>query len=312
MVTPERRRPFRVSPELYPAEDHWLELGEPARRVRGTGRRAADRLPAALHYLDEGRGRAVLLLHGNPTWSFLYRDVIAELAGEFRCVAPDYPGFGFSDHPVGYGYTPREHARRVGMLVDSLDLDGFLVVGHDWGGPVGMAVSLARRRRVAGFVMSNTWCWSPDLRMRAFSWLVGGPPGRWLIRRRNLFARRLVPMGIHRREERSPEVLAAYRRPFPTPESRRGTWIFPREIRTSARWLAGMERRVASLRGRPVELVWGRRDPAFGRSRYPERWRELLPGAALEWVEDASHYLPEDRPERLVAAVRRAAGRLAT
>lgn len=250
------------------------------------------------------------MLHGNPTWSFLYRDVIDELSGEFRCIAPDYPGFGFSDHPQGYGYTPREHARRMKSLVDSLQLDEFLVVGHDWGGPVGIAVALARPERVAGFVLSNTWCWPPDVRMRAFSWLMGGPPGRWLNRRFNLFARRLVPMGIHRPERRSADVLAAYRNPFPTPDSRQGTWIFPREIRGSTRWLEDMERRLDSLRGRPVELVWGRRDPAFGRSRYPERWRRLLPEAALEWVDDASHYLPEDRPDRLSAAVRRAARRV--
>lgn len=321
-----RKRDFEVDGELYPFADRWLPLDEPARPVRarvpersgrpepgstdsGSGAPGSTASSAHLHYVDEGSGRPVLMLHGNPTWSFLFRDVIARLGDDFRCVAPDYPGFGFSDHPKGYGYTPREHAERVGRLVDALGLEGLLMVGHDWGGPVGVAVASARPERVAGFVLCNTWCWPPDLRMRAFSWLMGGRHARWLHRRLNLFARWLVPLGIHRAERRTSPVLEAYRAPFPTPESREGTWVFPRAIRSASPWLEDLERGLRSLRRRPAELVWGRRDPALGRGAYPERWKAKLPGARLEWVEDASHYLPEDRPERLAAAVRRLARR---
>lgn len=287
-------RPFPVPERLYPFEDRWVE-----------------RSGVAMHYLDEGEGRPVLLLHGNPTWSFLYREVIRGLSGECRCVAPDYPGFGFSDHPPEYGYTPEEHAGWVGELVDRLGLDGFVVVGQDWGGPIGLRVAVERPGRTAGLVLANTWCWEPDWRMRLFSRLMGGETlGRWLQLRRNFFARRVVPRGIHRPERRRAAVLEAYRRPFPDPESRRGTWVFPRALRTSAGWVAETREELDLLDGVPVELAWGTRDPALGRESQLERWRERFPAAGVDRIDDAGHYLQEDRPGRVAAAVRRCLARV--
>jgi hypothetical protein len=94
-----------------------------------------------IHYIDEGSGIPILLLHGNPTWSFLYRKIVPRLQDAFRCIAVDYPGFGLSDRPDGYGYTPGEHARVIGELVDHLDLDGFLIMIQDWGGPIGFDIA---------------------------------------------------------------------------------------------------------------------------------------------------------------------------
>lgn len=273
----------------YPFESRWIE-----------------RDGSAMHYVDVGEGRPVLMLHGNPTWSFLYRRVIRDLEGECRCIAPDYPGFGFSDHPEGYGYTPGEHARWVRELVDELRLDGLIVVGQDWGGPIGLRTAVERSGRTAGLVMSNTWCWAPDWRLRLFSRAMGGSTlGRWLQLEHNFFARRVVPLGIHRSERRTGPVLESYRRPFADRESRLGTWVFPRAIRTFAGWLDATWRQAGRLDSLSVELVWGMRDPALGREAYLDRWRERFPDAPLDRVEDAGHYLQEDRPERLASGIRR-------
>ncbi len=117
------RPDFTPSPELYPFESRWLttSVGD-------------------VHYVDEGQGSPIVFLHGNPTWSFLYRRIIVALRHRFRCIAVDYPGFGLSDRPTGYGYTPMEHAAVVGEVVDRLELDGVIVMGHDWGGPIGLSV----------------------------------------------------------------------------------------------------------------------------------------------------------------------------
>lgn len=283
-----RRRPFSVSQDQYPFSDHWFERDD-----------------AAIHYVDEGSGTPVLMLHGNPTWSYLYRHVIKELVGTCRCIAPDYPGFGFSEHPPGYGYTPQEHAAWVTALIDHLRLDGFILVVQDWGGPIGLSVAVDRPESVAGMVILNTWCWPPDWHLWSFSCVMGGPLGKLLHLNRNFFARRMVPWGIARNDRKTPEVFKAYTDPFPTPQSRMGTYVFPRAIRKSATWLGSVEMKLPCLRGKPVEMVWAMKDPAFGKERYIQRWQGYFPDAAVDRVEDASHYLQEDCPDRVAAAVKR-------
>lgn len=289
----ERQRPFSVDEADYPFTGHWFE-----------------RDGVAMHYVDEGEGTPVLMLHGNPTWSFLYRNVIKGLGGRCRAVAPDYPGFGFSEHPPNYGYTPREHAEWVRALIEDLTLERFVLVAQDWGGPIGLSVAVDRPDNVVGLVMCNTWCWAPDLSAQIFSHIMGGALGKYLHLRHNFFARRIVPAGIYREEKKTPDVLKAYTDPFPRPETRMGTWVFPRSIRACALWLQSIEARLSRLRNKPVEMVWAMKDPAFGKESYIERWQSYFPGAAVDRIEDASHFLQEDCPERVAAAVGRVLERL--
>ena len=283
------QKTFFVDPNDYPFANHWLE-----------------REGVRMHYVDEGEGIPVLLLHGNPTWSYLYRNIIKALDKEARRITPDYPGFGFSDHPPGYGYTPAKHAGWVDALIDHLQLRRIILVCQDWGGPIGLSVATRRPDDVAGLVLLNTWCWPPDLNSRLFSWIMGGPfLGRYLQIKKNLFARKIVPLGIFHKEKRTLSLLRAYTDPFPTEASRIGTWVFPREIRRSAAWLAEIESRLHLLKEKPIKMVWPRKDPAFGKQTYIDRWRRHFPQAELDKVEDASHYIQEDRPDRVVAAIRK-------
>jgi haloalkane dehalogenase len=250
----------------------------------------------------------VLLLHGNPTWSFLYRKVIAAVRHRCRCIAPDYPGFGLSDHPSGYSYRPFEHAQWIAELLERLELGPFLLVGHDWGGPIGLSLAVQQPERVKGIVLSNTWCWPPELRVRIFSWTMGGPFGKYLNLRHNFFARVIVRIGIARPEARSKAVLRAYADRFPDRASRQGTYVFPRSLRTDAAWLSAIEGKLPVLRHVPVELVWGLRDPAFGHEGALRKWKRFFPGARIDRVAGASHYVPEDRPDRIAEALLRIVG----
>src|SRR5271170_3943828 len=110
-------RPFEVDPTEYPFTDHWLPFRD-----------------GAIHYIDEGRGPTILLLHGNPTWSYLYRDVIKALREECRLIAPDYPGFGMSRAPANYHFTPQDHSEAVAGLIQHLKLTNLVLVVQDWGG----------------------------------------------------------------------------------------------------------------------------------------------------------------------------------
>lgn len=287
MVRPAMRVDFTPSPELYPFRSRWAEFDG----VR-------------LHYVDEGSGTPILMCHGNPTWSFLYRNVILRLRDRFRCVAMDYPGFGLSDRPVSYGYTPHEHAALVGRLVDSLGLDGFIVMGQDWGGPIGMQVAVERSSRVRGLVFMNTWFWPADLFLRAFSLVMSSPPLQARILDRNFFVETIMPASVSRKL--APEEFEHYRRAQPSREARRGVAEFPRQIRTEGPWLARLaERAPAALGDKPMLLIWGMKDPGFGRRRILDRWKASFPEAEVVVLPAANHFIQEDAPEEIADAVRR-------
>jgi haloalkane dehalogenase len=279
-------RPGWIPEDRYPFPSHHTDLDG-----------------ARVHYVDEGSGRPLLLLHGNPTWSFLYRDVIAGLRDRFRCIAPDFPGFGLSECGPGYGYTPSEHAGVLEQLVLHLDLQGVTMMVQDWGGPIGFAVATRHPDRFAAFVIGNTWAWpKSDLGTQIFSRFLGGPVGGYLILRRNVFVERIIPAGVKRRK--LPQaVMDAYRGPFPDPESRRPVHVFPREILRSRPFLAEIERGLPALADRPALLVWPTADVAF---KEPERkrWEQIFPTHRTVRLEGAGHYIQEDAPEEIVVAIR--------
>jgi haloalkane dehalogenase len=279
-------RPAWVDDDLYPFADRWAELSG------GT----------TIHYVDEGAGTPILMVHGNPTWSFLYRDIVRELTGDFRCVAVDLPGFGLSSPAPGYGFTPAEHADVLEQLVLRLDLRDVTMVVQDWGGPIGFAVAARHPERFAAFVIGNTWAWpKEDLPTQLFSRLLGGPVGRRLIAQRNLFVERILPAGV-RRATLSHTVMEAYRGPFPTPASRRPTAVLPREI-LGRPFLAEVERGLARLRDRPALIVWPTADVAFG-ERERRRWEGLFPEHRTVLLRGAGHYMQEDAAGEIVAAIR--------
>jgi haloalkane dehalogenase len=283
-VTAER--PGWLSEELYPFESHYAEIGG-----------------ASVHYLDEGVGPPLLLLHGNPTWSFLYRDLITGLSDRYRCIGPDHPGFGFSRPAPGYGYTPAEHAAVLEQLVQQLELTDVTMMVQDWGGPIGFAVATRHPDRFSAFVIGNTWAWpKADPATQVFSRLLGGPIGGYLIQRRNVFVEKIIPGNV-KRHKLAPDVMRAYRGPFPTPDSRRPMHVFPREILGSRPFLAEIERGLAKLRDRPALLVWPTKDIAF---RGPERkrWEQIFPNHHTVILEGAGHYIQEDAPEEIVSAIR--------
>lgn len=282
--------PFRPDPSLFPFESRFFRSS--------VGR---------IHYIDEGSGPPILLLHGNPTWSFLYRGIVIRLRDAFRCIGVDYPGFGLSDRPESYGYTPAEHAGVVGELVRELDLEGLTVMGQDWGGPIGMRVALDETDRVEALVMGNTWYWPADaLHMKAFSALMSSGLVQGLILRRNLFVERIMPLGV---KHPLPEVVMDhYRGPLPDPRSRTGVAELPRQITESEPWL----RRIAAdvpevLGGLPVLLPWGMEDVAFTPS-FIDRFRDDFASTLLLRLE-ARHYIQEDAPAEIAEGIREFLGR---
>lgn len=285
-------RPGWVDDDLFPFES-----------------RFADIAGHTVHYVDEGAGPTLLLLHGNPTWSFLWRDVIRALRDDFRCIALDYPGFGLSTPKPGYRYLPEEHADVVTEFVDALGLESVTLVGQDWGGPVGLAVVQRRPDIFDRLVLANTWAWPVDgvLHFEAFSRILGSPPAGFLVRRLNLLVNAFLPTG-HRRRRPTAREMTHYRRALNTPERRRASAVLPGRVLASRDFFAEIEAGLSGLAHLPTLIVWGDADIAF-RPQERERLEATFPSHETVIVEGAGTYVESDAPEEFVAAFRDWAGR---
>jgi haloalkane dehalogenase len=264
-----------------------------------------------MHYVDEGTGAPVLCLHGNPTWSFLYRNFVKGLSGEARVVAPDLIGFGLSQKlPDPDAYSIEGHVDDVSALVEALDLRDLTLVMQDWGGPIALGVATRYPERVRALVVMNTIGFVPA---------GNGPPplalrllrlpfvGEQLVQGLHLFNRAFVPAVIAREERKGPLVRRAYTDVQGSWDERAGTLAFPRLIPTTEDdpvipLLEAEDRFLRAFRG-PVLILWGMRDPAFSPAILAE-WRSRFPDARVVELEDASHFLQEDAWELIVPRIR--------
>ncbi len=263
-----------------------------------------DSLAGRVHYIDEGTGTPILLLHGNPTWSFLYRKIVPLLRDDFRCIAVDYPGFGLSDRPEGYGYTAQEHSQVVGELIDHLGLDGFLLMIQDWGGPIGLDIATKRAERVRGIVHGNTWFWPADtIALKFFSRVMSTGFIQRQILNKNLFVEKIMPRALA--HPLSQQEMDHYRQAQPTPEARVGIAEFPRQILKAAPLLARLQEDVPRLLGeKPVLFVWGMKDPAFKPKPVLPRARAAFSDHVVVELHNASHFIQEDAPREIAQAIR--------
>jgi len=260
----------------------------------------------ALACVDEGEGTPLLMLHGNPTWSFMYRYLIRHLCDDYRCIAPDYIGFGLSDKPMEWDYRVSHHAEMIHRLIRTLQMDRFFLVVHDWGGPIGFRYALQFPEQIAGMVITNTWMWRVDQyeKMVLFSRVMGSPIGKYLITRLNVFPKIILPSVVGKPKNLLVEHYRHYTAPFSVPSQRHGVWMFPREILSAGEWLKDLWESRHLLTDIPKLFLWGMRDPAFTR-RVLNRWIRTFPEAAVYCLDDIGHYVPEEAKERLVPPIRR-------
>jgi cis-3-alkyl-4-acyloxetan-2-one decarboxylase len=285
-----------------------------------------------MHYVDEGPrdGRPVVMVHGNPTWAYLYRNFIGPLveAGH-RAIVPDHLGFGRSDKPDDAElYRVPRHAERLDALLESLDLRGATVVPQDWGGPIGLRWATRHPERVDGLFILNTF--AHGFRAEAL------PPGKekiplplpirlfrapivgeLLVKGLDAFKRGfLFGQGVVHRERMTPTVKRAYREVHSGWSERTSILVFPREIPvTAAGPVAAMNAEIEEelkqhFRSKPVQIAWAMKDPAFLPTYLRTLWLDTFPDAPVTRLEDAGHYLQEDAYEKIVPELVGFVGRL--
>ena len=249
-----------------------------------------------LSYLDQGQGMPVVMVHGNPSWSYLYRNLVTHLQDRYRCIVPDHLGCGFSDKPQHYPYQLHNHLDNLEELLDRLAIERCVVVVHDWGGAIGLGWAGRHPRRVAGLVALNTAAFRADrmpLRIAVCRWPI---VGEFLVRGLNGFAGAAVFMAVTKRMR--PEVARGFLAPYDSWRNRVAIHRFVRDIPMDPKhpsWptLVAVEQGLGNLCQVPMMLCWGGADFCFNDWFY-HQWLKRFPQAEPHYYSNAGHYVLED------------------
>ena len=276
--------PFR---DLYPFESRFIELG-----------------PHRMHYLDEGQGETLLMLHGNPTWSFYYRNLVKGLRSQYRCVVPDHIGCGLSDKPQEYNYTLSQHIDNLAALVDHLNLDHLTLVMHDWGGSIGMGLAVRAPEKIKRLIFFNTAAFISDRIPFSINLCRNPVIGPLAILKFNLFARMATSWACKQTNRMVGKVRKGYLAPYNSPENRIANLRFVQDIPLtpdipSYPVVEHIESQLGYFRDRPAMIIWGMQDFCFT-EYFLDRWKKYFPNAEVHEVEQAGHYVVEDADEEII------------
>lgn len=248
-----------------------------------------------IHYIDEGEGEILLFVHGNPNWSFGYRELIKHFSKEYRCIAIDHIGFGLSDKPYEVSYRPQFHAENLEWFINELQLKGITLILHDWGGPIAMSYAENHSHNVKRIVAFNSWFWSikGERTLELFSTFMGSSLVRNLCRYFNFFPRVLMKTDVGDKSRFPHSIHQHYIKPFPNPDTRKGTWIFPKSFLAEDDWLGQLWENRGRLRDIPVLLLWGMKDKAFPEP-FLAKWKEIFPNNRVKKFDYSGHNSPEE------------------
>ena len=247
-----------------------------------------------MHYVDEGKSaHAIVMVHGNPTWSYTYRKLIKSLSHKHRCIALDHIGFGLSDKPIEWDYLPENHAINFEKFLNHLDVKSISLIVGDWGGPIGLSFAVNYPNKIKSIVITNTWMWSLKgiFHFEMFSKFMGGIIGRALIKRYNFFVKVLMKRMF--RAKLAPSVHQHYIEPLKLPMDRKGCWIFPKQIIGSSNWLAKLWDKRHSIVNKPSLIIWGKSDIAF-RDVELEKWKSIFTELEVHEYGEVGHFVQEE------------------
>ena len=258
-----------------------------------------------IHYVDEGTGPVILFVHGTPDWSFGFRHLIKAFSPTHRCIAPDHLGFGLSDRPADADYTVAAHARRLQAFIDQLGLKDLVLIVTDFGGSIGLQHALDHPDNVKGIVLYNTWMWDlmPDRRFRRPEMIMNSWFGRFLYLRLGFSVNVMMPGAYGDRKKLTPGIHAHFRNALPDAASRLATFALVQEIRNAGPFWNEQWSRIEHLRMIRALVCWGLKDRFFPPDLF-ERWKKALPQARVEVLPNAGHFVHEEVPEELIAAMR--------
>tara|TARA_B100000035_G_scaffold243247_1_gene211727 strand:- start:120 stop:1028 length:909 start_codon:yes stop_codon:yes gene_type:complete len=260
------------------------------------------------HYLDEGSGPVIILVHGNPTWSFYYRNLVRQLISKgYRCIVPDHMGCGFSDKPEDYPYTLERRITDLERLIEYLGINRYSCVLHDWGGAIGMGVAGRNSKKVNKIVLLNSAAFRSKHIPLSIASLRTPRIGEILIRGFNAFAGMATHMAVEVPLSRI--VKSGYLFPYQSWANRVAVWNFVKDIpmqrsHPSYGSLEIVERNLALLKDKPIGLFWGERDFCFN-EYFLKKWLQIFPDAEQHLYLKAGHYVLEDAKKEIIPEIER-------
>ncbi len=249
-----------------------------------------------LHYIDEGQGEVLLFVHGTPSWSFEFRNIIKHLSKNYRCIALDHIGFGLSDKPAGYDYSIQNHTATLLKLITHLQLNQFSMLVHDFGGIIGLAAAEQIPDKISKIIILNTWCRSiqDEPEYKKMKGILGSPLMPFLYRYFNFSAKYILPAAFGERSRLTPEVHQQYLKPFGNASERNGTVAFAKSLLRDQQYYESIGKMLSVLKNKPVLIIWGMKD-AFITEKHLLWMQEQFPAAEVVKYEDAGHFVLEEK-----------------
>lgn len=249
-----------------------------------------------LHYVDEGAGEVILFVHGTPSWSFEFRNVIKYLSKKYRCIAIDHIGFGLSEKPADYDYTVQNHTSTLLQLINHLQLNHFNMLVHDFGGIIGLAAAEQIPEKINKLIILNTWCRSiqEEPEFKKMKVILGSPLMPFLYQYLNFSAKYILPAAFGERSRLTPEIHQQYLRPFSKPSERKGTIAFAKSLLRDQDYYATIGEKLKVLKDKPVLIIWGMKD-AFITEKHLIWMQEQFSQNTVVRYEDAGHFVLEEK-----------------
>lgn len=257
-----------------------------------------------MSYIDEGKGRPVLFIHGTPSWSFEYVPIIEQLRANFRCIAPDHLGFGLSSRPNA-DYSLGWHTKNFSDWVKTLALDSFDIVTHDFGSLIAFPYLSAHAQKVGKIIVLNSWLWPLETFDKSFKykrWLAGSMLMRWLYFNLNFSPRVMVKAGWGPDQEKLKLYQPYFAKMFPVPEFRRATWAVAKLLTQQASEMSEVLQAAIVLKNKPAALIWGMKDTLVS-PVHLEGWRETLSVQQEVLLDGAGHFPQLESPTEVAAAI---------
>lgn len=257
-----------------------------------------------LSYIDEGKGRPVLFIHGTPSWSFEYVPVIQQLKANFRCIAPDHLGFGLSSRPNA-DYSLWWHAKNFSDWAKSLELDSFDVVTHDFGSLIAFPYLAANAQKVRKIVVLNSWLWPLEAFDKSFKykrWIAGSRLMRWLYLNWNFSPKVMVKAGWGKDQQKLELYQPYFTKMFPVPEFRLATWAVAKLLTKQASEMSEVLQTAIVLKNKPAALIWGMQDKLVS-SKHHQGWRETLNVQKEILLDGAGHFPQLENPSSVATEI---------